>query len=220
VSEVRDLLIATAHAVFGREEGVEEAIEASGLSGLGSGGENDLGDVAAVIRVAAYNASGTAFAEQVMPAVVDERHRGALLRSIQMAGCLERVRDLTVRYSRERQQFGQVLHRFQAIQQQLAALAGLAALADAAVNDALFNPTPERIAVAKVVCGRAAGGGAAIAHQVHGAVGFTHQHPQHRFTTLLWRWRDEHGTEAEWARTLAEDLAAHAGSLWEVLVGA
>jgi alkylation response protein AidB-like acyl-CoA dehydrogenase len=216
VSEVRDLLVATAHEVFGREGGdVEAEIEKSGLGGVGE--EGDLGDVAAVIRVSAYHGTESNFADRVMPALDNERRRGALLRSVQIVGALERVRDLTVRYAGEREQFGQPLNRFQAVQQQLAELAGAVALAAAAVDEAVAEPTGKRIAVAKVVAGASAGRGAAIAHQVHGAIGFTHEHVLHRFTTRLWRWRDEFGTEAVWSEGLGDLLARVGGDrLWEV----
>lgn len=216
MSEVRDLLVATAHEVFGREGGdVEAEIAKSGLAGVAE--EGDLGDVAAVIRVSAYHGTESDFADRVMPALDNDRRRGALLRSIQMAGALERVRDLTVRYAGEREQFGQRLNRFQAVQQQLAELAGLVALAGAAVEEAVAEPSGKRIAVAKVVTGSAAGRGAAIAHQVHGAIGFTHEHMLHRFTTRLWRWRDEYGTEAVWSEGLGDLLARVGGDrVWEV----
>ncbi len=140
------------------------------------------------------------------------------MRSAQMVGALERVRELTVGYAAERRQFGQPLNRFQAVQQQLAELAGEVALAAAAVEVAAADPTPLRVAAARVVAGRAAGRASAIAHQVHGAIGFTHEHPLHRFTTRLWRWRDEHGTEAAWAESLGTLLArAGADRVWEAL---
>jgi acyl-CoA dehydrogenase len=45
-----------------------------------------------------------------------------------------------------------------------------------------------------------------IAHQVHGAMGFTHEHQLHHFTRRLWAWRDEHGSEAVWQARLGEHL--------------
>ena len=140
------------------------------------------------------------------------------MRAIQMTGALARVRDLSVAYAAERRQFGQPLNRFQAVQQALAELAGEVALAEAAVADAIDDPSPRRVAAAKVVAGRAAGRCAAIAHQVHGAIGFTREHELHRYTTRLWRWRDDFGGEARWAESLG-DLYAHAGAdrAWEVI---
>lgn len=216
MSDVRDLLVETAHNVFGRDGGdVEAEIEKSGLAAVGE--EGDLGDVAAVIKVSAYHAHEGDFADRVMPKLDDERRRGALLRSIQMAGALERIRDLTVAYAAEREQFGQPINRFQAVQQELAELAATVALAVAAVDEAVADPSAKRIATAKVVAGESAGRAATLAHQVHGAIGFTHEHRLHRFTTRLWRWRDEFGTEPAWAENLGDLLARVGGErVWEV----
>jgi acyl-CoA dehydrogenase len=220
VSEVHDLLVETAHRVFSREvDDPWQEIEKAGLANLGE--EADLTDVAAVIRVSAYYGPEIAFADRVMPEVGDQQRRGALMRALQMVGAMERVRDLTVAYAAERRQFGQPLNRFQAVQQQLAELAGEVALAGAAVEAAIEDPlSPKQVAAAKVVAGAAAGRVAAIAHQVHGAIGFTHEHQLHRWTTRLWDWRDQFGTESAWSETLG-DLVARAGGdrLWEVVTG-
>jgi len=64
----------------------------------------------------------------------------------------------------------------------------------------------------------AANEGAAIAHQTHGAIGFTAEHILHRYTNRLWAWRDEFGNEAQWAVRLGEHVAAHgADGLWPML---
>jgi acyl-CoA dehydrogenase len=129
-----------------------------------------------------------------------------------MAGAAARARDLTITYASERQQFGQAVNRFQAVQQQLAEMAGESAAADAAVEQALANPTAARISAAKVVAGRSAARVAKIAHQIHGAIGFTHEHSLHRFTTRIWQWRDQDGTEAQHAVSLGSDLCGR--DLW------
>ena len=74
------------------------------------------------------------------------------------------------------------------------------------------------VAGAKVRVGEAAGAGAAIAHQVHGAMGFTFEHRLHQFTRRLWSWRDEYGQESEWAIRLGRMVAAAgADALWPSL---
>ena len=71
------------------------------------------------------------------------------------------------------------------------------------------------IAVAKLRVGAAVGVGAEIAHQVHGAMGFTMEYRLHQFTRRLWSWRDEFGTEADWAAVIGEQVcAAPADDLW------
>lgn len=143
---------------------------------------------------------------------------GTLLRSVQMAGALEAVLNLTTGYVQERRQFGSPLSKFQAVQQQLALLAGEVVAAGAAVDAALERPGLLSVAAAKVRCGQAAGRAAEIAHQLHGAIGYTDEHRLHQFTRRLWSWRDEFGSETEWSARLGALLAREGGDkLWEVL---
>jgi len=54
-----------------------------------------------------------------------------------------------------------------------------------------------------------------IAHEVHGAIGFTYEHALHFATRRLWAWRAEFGDETHWARVLGEGvLARGADALW------
>ena len=57
-------------------------------------------------------------------------------------------------------------------------------------------------ASAKIRTGEAAAEGASIAHQVHGAIGFTKEHVLHRFTLRMLSWRDDFGSESYWAERL------------------
>lgn len=144
---------------------------------------------------------------------------GALLRALEMAGALQRVLELTVQYASERVQFGRPIGKFQAVQQDLAVLAGQAAAATAAARLAAeafgTSAAPPAIAAAKARTGEAAGIAAGIAHQVHGAIGYTKEHPLHLHTEALWTWRDEFGGERLWQRRLgATALAAGAESFW------
>lgn len=150
------------------------------------------------------------------------RYMGALTRSVLMAGALERVLELTLAYSKERVQFGRALNRFQAIQQQLAILAGEAAAAGVAVQYAMdafeTDPFSMEIMTAKIRVGEAATICAPMAHQIHGAIGFTDEHILHQSTRRLWSWRDEFGTESKWAAQLGtEVLKAGKGNLWALL---
>jgi alkylation response protein AidB-like acyl-CoA dehydrogenase len=74
------------------------------------------------------------------------------------------------------------------------------------------------VAAAKVRSGEAAGAGAAIAHQVHGAMGFTYEHSLHHRTRRLWAWREEFGNETFWASRLGR-MVTHLGAeeLWPFL---
>src|SRR5260370_33935 len=99
-----------------------------------------------------------------------------------------------------------------------AAAAGAAAAgaAEALANQGLGSElVTAEIAVAKLRVGEAAGTGAAIAHQVHGAMGFTYEHSLHHATGRLWAWREEFGNETQWAIELGHIVAERgADALW------
>jgi acyl-CoA dehydrogenase len=149
---------------------------------------------------------------------------GAAARTQQMAGALEHILDLSVQQALDRVQFGRPIAKFQAIQHNLATLAGEVAAAGAAADAAAESIAAHGIAshiaatdvaVAKVRVGEAASTGAAIAHQVHGAMGFTYEHSLHQSTRRLWAWREEFGNEAVWARRLGRMVATRgADELW------
>jgi acyl-CoA dehydrogenase len=144
---------------------------------------------------------------------------GAMIRAAQMAGALESLLEQSVRYATERKQFGKPIGNFQAIQHNLAVLAGHVAAAGSAAEQAFVaadRGDPRRaVAAAKVRAGEAAGIGAGIAHQVHGAIGFTYEHSLHFATRRLWSWRAEFGSESVWAQALGRAVAARgADQLW------
>jgi len=151
--------------------------------------------------------------------------RGALFRAQEMAGAMERVLEFTVTYAKERIQFGRPIGKFQAVQQQIAALASQAAAGFAVAQSAAESNAEKlsrfEIAAAKARVGEAVSVVAGVAHQVHAAIGFTHEHPLHRNTRRLWAWRDEFGTEAEWAAWVGSVAAQIGGEkLWEFVVAA
>jgi acyl-CoA dehydrogenase len=143
------------------------------------------------------------------------RARFALARAVQLAAALEQVLAWTVQYAGERHQFGRALGKFQAIQ-----VTAVAALTDAAVQ-ALDRGAADVVlaaAAAKVRAGAAVEVVARLAHQVHGAIGFTQEHRLHHLTRRLWSWRDEGGSELAWARVLGAGLLAEGpDGLWPTL---
>src|SRR4051794_25558037 len=151
------------------------------------------------------------------------RARYALARAGQLSAALQQVLTWTVQYAGERQQFGRPLGRFQAIQMELAEMAGevtaVTALVDAAVQ-ALDRGENVVLAAAaaKVRAGSAVEVVARLAHQVHGAIGFTQEHKLHHLTRRLWSWRDEAGSELAWSRVLGAGLLAGGpDDLWPAL---
>lgn len=150
------------------------------------------------------------------------RATGAAMRSLQMAGALLRVTAMTTRYAQERVQFGRPIGKFQAIQQYIATMAAqtaaAVAAADLAAEAVADGVRVLPIAAAKARTGEAASLVAGLAHQVHGAIGFTYEHALHFSTKRLWSWRDEFGNEAEWNALLGRHIAGSgAAHLWEEL---
>jgi acyl-CoA dehydrogenase len=129
-----------------------------------------------------------------------------------------------VQFALDRVQFGRPIAKFQAVQHNLASLAGEVAAAGAAADAAAeaiaghglgSALVTAEIAIAKLRVGEAAGTGAAIAHQVHGAMGFTYEHSLHHATRRLWAWREEFGNETHWATQLGHMVAeVGADALW------
>ena len=144
---------------------------------------------------------------------------GALVRSAQMAGAIESLLQQSVRYATDRRQFGRPIGNFQAIQHNLAVLASHAAAASVAAERAFAAADSGNlafhVAAAKIRTGEAAGIAAGLAHQVHGAIGFTYEHSLHFATRRLWSWRAEFGGESHWSAQLGRHVTARgADALW------
>ena len=156
---------------------------------------------------------------------------GAATRSMQMAGALQTVLEISVQYAEERVAFGKPIAKFQAVQHNLARLGEEAAAAIAIASSMAYSVENMDtwtdpglyldIASAKIRVGEAAGEGGAIGHQAFGAIGFTQEHILHRFVQRLWSWRDDFDSEAVWAVELGRRVAARGGeSLWHGLTAA
>ena len=158
-------------------------------------------------------------AARILPPAVDATALMALARAAQLRGAMEQVLSMTVAYAQAREQFGRPLARFQAIQHHLAEIGGEAAATGAAVDAAAQAGTLFASAAAKARASQAAGTVARLAHQVHGAMGYTVEHDLHHWTTRLWAWRDEFGNEAHWWRVLGAE-AARGAALWPTMVNA
>jgi acyl-CoA dehydrogenase len=144
---------------------------------------------------------------------------GALLRSAQIAGALEAALNQTVAYTNERVQFGRSLSQFQVIQHQLALLAeetaAVSCAARAACRSADVGDASFEVAAAKLRANRSVTQSTSIAHQCHGAIGFTEEHVLHFFTQRLWSWRSEFGNDRHWATYLGRRvLAEGAENFW------
>lgn len=159
---------------------------------------------------------------QVQATLQDVVGSAAVMRSAQIAGALRSVMNLAVDYAGERKAFGRVIGKFQAVQQNLAILAGETCSAEVAarVGAMALDRGSDLLATAgaKIRADEAADEGAALAHQVFGAIGFTDEHVLHRYTTRLHAWRDDFGTGGEWATQLGHHLTSHGSeTLWSNL---
>lgn len=174
-----------------------------------------------------------AVAERVFPAPFNQlelplRHLGALARAAMIVGAAEFALQESVQYAMDRVQFGKAIGKNQAIQQQLAQMAGQVAIARHAATlafrqvpswtDAMQAGDALSAGCAKVLAGEAADAAAAVAHQVHGAIGFTYEHALNFATRRLFAWREDHGTASWWARRIGGQVAAAGGSrFWPAL---
>ncbi|MDT5079281.1 MAG: hypothetical protein QOJ80_3918 [Mycobacterium sp.] len=165
---------------------------------------------------------------RLAPEVGDELlRRGAWARCVQLVGAFDAATELTVAHTRDRVQFGRPLSNFQAVAHALAAMAGelerasaAAALATAAAADYGFDSRQADYAVtlAKVAVGRAVAPVTTIAHQLHGAIGVTIEHPLWLATMRARSWADEFGTTGFHARRLGR-MALASDDPWTFVVG-
>ena len=245
MSENRAILVDTAATVFAEakvhgyepinEAGFETLLIAEADGGFGG----DFGDLFSVMRVAGALALAHPVGEAILSARLtsdaggvevkfdpdQHRHLGAFLRVAQSAGALDAALAMSIEHTNTRVQFGKPLSKQQAVQQNLAIFACEAAAVNVAgqtaarsldfavasdFGDALFE-----IAAAKLRTNKAIGIGTSIAHQVHGAIGFTQEYGLHPLTRGLMQWRSEFGNDAYWADILGGLACAHGGvGLW------
>jgi len=162
--------------------------------------------------------------------------RIGLLATVHIAGLLDEVLDLTLRYAGERQQFGRPISAFQMVKEMIALLAAEVMAAGAAADGAVAaagadhtgadhtgaDHTGAELALraAALRAGRAADIAARLAHQVHGTIGVTSEYPLHRYTTQLWHWRDAGRPRLESQLQLGRLLAARGpDGLWPAVAG-
>ena len=153
---------------------------------------------------------------------------GAAARSVMIVGALEFALDQSVQYAKDRIQFGKPIGKNQALQQQLALMAGEVAVSRASafmackdlpdVNQLIADSAEFSVAAAKVCTGDAVTNGTSIAHQVHGAIGFTYEHSLNFATRRLWAWRGDFGNASQWARKIGQGFAQQSGEeFWPTL---
>ncbi|HEX4394797.1 MAG TPA: acyl-CoA dehydrogenase family protein [Mycobacterium sp.] len=154
---------------------------------------------------------------------VELRRRGAFGRSLMMAGAAQSIYAYTVQYAGERHQFGRALAAMPAVQQMLAQLAAETSAMTVAVESAALALDRDPLQTwpldaARIRADAAVQTVTAIGHQIHGAIGFTREHPLHRLTARLWAWREEYHNQSTWADVFGENLCRKGDlTLWQQL---
>jgi alkylation response protein AidB-like acyl-CoA dehydrogenase len=107
------------------------------------------------------------------PGVADA---AAILVAAEQVGAASRCLDLTVAYTKERQQFGRPIGSFQALKHRMADLYVAVHAARAVVNDAADAPSPTSAALARLAATEAFNTVAAEGIQLHGGIAITWEH--------------------------------------------
>ena len=142
-------------------------------------------DIAPGIEPLVSGAAATALIEATMA-------RGALAAAAQCLGLAQRMVDLSVSYTSDRQQFGKPVGSFQAVKHHMANVAVRLEYAKPAVHRAAYSvatgdPAAARhVAHAKLAASEAANLAAKHAIQVHGAMGYTWEVDLHIFMKKAW----------------------------------
>jgi acyl-CoA dehydrogenase len=127
--------------------------------------------------------------------VAEARRRAAALTAAEMAGAIDRIAAMTAGYVTERQQFGRPISAFQVVAHGAARLATLAQAATWSARLACMSPDPSDTAAAKGWISQASAEATALAHQLHGAIGFTEEYGLQRLSkrlrTLRFAWGDD-----------------------------
>jgi acyl-CoA dehydrogenase len=157
-----------------------------------------------------------------LPDQLAVRSLQACIYAAMLAGAAGRVFDMTLAYANQRAQFGRVIGKFQAVQHHLAVMAEQVAAARIAAEigciSSSWMPDPLRTGVAKARASEAALEVAKLAHQVHGAIGFTGELDLQLFTRRLHAWRRAGDSESAWHDAVGRTLVAgHGGRAVELV---
>jgi acyl-CoA dehydrogenase len=186
-------------------------------------------DTARVTPTGVYGSLEAHIRWETMPAAltidtpIDLQALGACLYAAQLAGAMSRALEMTLRYANERSQFGRSIGKFQAIQHQLSVMAEHVTAARMAAQIGCHSgthiPDTRFAAVAKARTSEAAVAVAAIAHAVHGAMGFTAEYDLQLYTRRLHEWRLAYGSEAYWMKRIGAELLGADGTMLDFIRG-
>ena len=148
----------------------------------------------------------------------------ALCRCAESVGAMHWMLESSLRHAEERCQFGRPIRKFQAVQQMLADLASQVAAADAICNAACEFADSGDWSLLPVACVRvseAIDRSVAVAHQIHGAIGFSREHGLNLRTRRAMQWSSDLRSMANWPRVLGDRFVGQSSpDLWERLIPA
>lgn len=146
-------------------------------------------------------------------------YRGALSAAAQLLGLAQRITEMSVAYTSERNQFGKPIGSFQAVKHHLANVAVKTEFARAPVYRAAYsvaNELPDvgqHVSQAKLAASEAALAAAKSGIQVHGAMGYTWEVDLHIFMKRAWVLDGIWGTRGEHKACLGEAVFSAGRSL-------
>lgn len=145
--------------------------------------------------------------------------RGALGCAAQALGLAQRMVDMAVAYSRDRQQFGKPIGSFQAVKHLMANVAVRLEYARAPVHRAAYSlaheepGAPRAVSHAKLMACEAANLAAKHSIQVHGAMGYTWEVDLHIFMKKAWALANTWGDTAFHKARIADYIFADGAAL-------
>jgi hypothetical protein len=127
----------------------------------------------------------------------------------ELVGASRTMLQLARQHAVDRIQFGQPIARYQAIRHRLAETLVAIEAADAMIEAAWLDLTPAAGALAKAVAGRGARVTARHCQQVMAGIGFTTEHPLHRFVRRVLVLEQLLGSTRALTQDLAQDALLH-----------
>ena len=140
---------------------------------------------------------------ETWPALEEMLARAAVARCAEMVGAAQKLLEMTVAHAKTRVQFGRPIGSFQAIQHHVANLATAVETSELLLYRAGWMidrglPFERAAAEAKAWANESLTRAAALAHQVHGGLGFTADYDLHLYSRRIKSWAHTHGS-TRWA---------------------
>lgn len=134
---------------------------------------------------------------------------GQLALGHELVGASRRMLELAREHALERIQFGRPIAMFQAVRHRLAETLIAVETADAALDAAWADHGPQAVAMAKATAGRSARTAARHCQQVLAGIGFTTEHPFHRYVRRVLVLEQLLGASRSLTRELGNDILEH-----------